>query len=80
MSILDQLLDFFRAHQVEYARDHHGEFILISKVDGVVDFFETPLAAYTIAKEKGYKPETFLIRECLAADEEKPEVFHSRVY
>ena len=79
MSALDQLLESYRAHQEVYARDHHREYILITKDDGVVGFFESPLAAYTVAKEKGYQPETFLIRECLAADEEKPDVFHSRV-
>lgn len=79
MSTLDQLLETYRARQAEYAREHHGEYILLSKDDGVVGFFESPLAAYNVAKEKGYQPETFLIRECLAADEEKPDVFHSRV-
>ena len=79
MSTLDQLLNTYRASQAEYAREHQCEYILISKDDGEVGFFESPLAADNIAKEKGYQPETFLIRECLAADEEKPDVFHSRV-
>ena len=79
MSTLDQLLEYYRAHQAEYARDHHGEYILVSKEDGVVGFYDSALSAYSVAKEKGYKPETFLIRECLDADEEKPAVFHSRV-
>ena len=80
MSILDQLLEDYRAHQAEYARDHHGEYILASNEDGVVGFFDSPLAAYTVAKEKGYQPETFLIRECIDVDEEKPVVFHSMGY
>ena len=79
MSILDQLLEEYRASQAEYARDHHGEFILISKDDGVVGFYENRLEAYIVAKNKEYPPETFLIRECLAADEEIPNVFHSRM-
>ena len=79
MSTLDQLIKIYRAHQPEYARDHHGEFILISQEDGVVDFYESPFAAYSVAKEKGYQPETFLIRKCIAVDEERPAVFHSRV-
>lgn len=79
MSTIDQLLETYRARQAQYARDHHSEYILISKDDGVVGFFESPLAAYNVAKEKGYQPETFLIRECLAADEEEPVVFHSWV-
>ena len=80
MSTFDQLLETYRAHQADYAREHHSEYILLSKDDGVVGFFESPLAAYDVAKENGYPPETFLIRECLAADEEKPDVFRSRVH
>lgn len=79
MSTIDHLLETYRARQAEYAREHHSEYILISKDDGVVGFYESPLAAYNVAKEMGYQPETFLIRECLTTDEEKPDVFHSRV-
>ena len=74
---LERQVDYFRSIQDRLASEQHGQFVLIhdSTVDG---FFETEIDAYTAAKGK-YEPGSFLIRRCIAANEEKPLVFHSRV-
>jgi hypothetical protein len=74
---LETQIAFFRKHQDELAKKHHGKFVLIhdESIDGVYD---SELEAYTVAKQ-AYAPGTFLIRECLLPDEEMVQVFHSSV-
>ena len=74
---LSRQLDYFRSIQAKLAREQYGQFVLIhnSAIDG---FFDTEIDAYTSAKKK-YEPGSFLIRRCIAASDEKPLVFHSRV-
>ena len=79
MSIIDSLMDFYRAHQAEYTAKHHGEYILIDE-NCDVGFFSSALEAYHRAEAKRLKPKTFLIKKCLHPDEEEPITFHSRVY
>ena len=74
---LESQLNYFRKHQKELARKHHGKYALIhgEQVDGV---FDSELEAYSTAKKK-YTAGTFLIRKCLEPKDETTQVFHSRV-
>lgn len=75
--MLGRQLDYFRSIQDKLASEHYGKLVLIH--NGAVDsFFDTEIDAYITAKKK-YEPGSFLIRKCIAASEEKPLVFHSRV-
>ena len=74
---LSHQLDYFRSIQTKLAREQYGQVVLIH--NGAIDgFFDTEIDAYTAAKKK-YEPGSFLIQRCIAASEEKPLVFHSRV-
>ena len=77
MPALETQLAYFKQHQAELAKNHHGEFVLIhdKSIDGL---YASELEAYTEAKKK-YKVGTFLIRQCLLPEEETSQVFHSRV-
>ncbi len=77
MSTLERPLAYFKEHQSQFAKEHHGKFVLIHEefVDG---FFEVELEAYTVAKKK-YAAGSFLIRPCLSSEEETTQMFHSRV-
>ena len=74
---LDRQLSFFRKHQDEFARDHHGQYVLIhdETADG---FFDFELDAFSDGKKK-WGVGNFLIRHCVRPDEETAQVFHSRV-
>ena len=74
---LDQALAYFRKHQGEFAKNHHGKLVLIH-VETVEGFYENELEAYADAQEK-FKPGEFLIRKCIRKEEEAPVIFHSRV-
>ena len=75
--MLSRQLEYFRSIQDKLASEQYGQFVLIH--NGAVDgFFDTEIDAYTAAKKK-YEPGSFLIQRCIAASEEKPLVFHSRV-
>ena len=79
---MDKLMRFFENHQAEFAQNHHRQFVLIRqpRKPKIVDFFPSYRDAYASAVfEAKIPPETFLIRRCLRAEEEKPAVFHSRV-
>ena len=63
MSTLNRQFAYFKKHQNEYAKEHHGEFVLIHN-NSVEGFYQSELRAYTIAKNK-FEAGTFLIRKCL---------------
>ena len=73
---LETQLNYFRNHQEELVRDHHGKYVLIHD-EQVVGFIDSELQAYSEAK-KNYTPGSFLIRRCLKPEEETTHVFHSR--
>jgi len=75
---LDTQLSFFRKHQKELAAEHHGEFALIHN-ETLVGFHNSELDAYNAAKKSKCAAGTFLIRQCVAPEEETTQVFHSRV-
>ena len=77
MTGLQRQIEFYKEHQDEYAQNHHGEFVLLHG-EKVAGFFKEAAAAYAWAKEQ-FEPETFLIRSCIYAHEERPRVFRSRV-
>lgn len=74
---LEEQLAFFRKHQEEFARDHHGQYALIhdQTADG---FFDSELDAYVEGKKK-CGVGNFLLRRCVRPEEEAAQVFHSRV-
>ena len=74
---LERPLQVFRAHQDEFAIEHHGQFVVIHG-DDILGFFENELEAYQVAKSQ-YEMGTFLLRQCLRPDEEVNPIFHSRV-
>ncbi|MCY4151795.1 MAG: hypothetical protein OXE94_06110 [Aestuariivita sp.] len=73
----DQLTQYFRDHQENFARDHYREYVIIHN-QSVAGFYDDQLEAYLEAKEK-FQPGEFLIRQCIKPEEEKTVVFHSRV-
>lgn len=77
MTGLQRQIEFYKEHQDEFAQNHHGEFVLLHG-EKVVGFFREAAAAYAWAKEQ-FEPESFLIRSCIYAHEERPRVFRSRV-
>ena len=77
-NLLDKQLKYFRKSQIKLADEHHGEFVLISQ-DLELSFHGTAIDAYVLAKSKNYEEGTFLIRQCVRADEEVELTFHSRV-
>ena len=77
MPALDTQLAYFKKHQIELAKQHHGKFVLIHD-ESIVDFYQSELVAYTAAK-RDYDAGTFLIRQCLMPEEETTRAFHSRV-
>ena len=74
---LERPLAYFKENQEKFAKEHHGEFVVIhgETVDG---FYENELEAYTSAKKK-YPPGSFLLRPCLRPEEERIPSFRSRV-
>ncbi|MCY4259265.1 MAG: hypothetical protein OXC91_03250 [Rhodobacteraceae bacterium] len=73
---LDQLLDYFKENQEDFARDHYGKYVVIHN-QSVEGFYDNQLDAFTEAKER-FRPGDFLIRQCIRPDEETVAVFHSR--
>ena len=74
---LERPLAYFKKNQEKFAKEHHGEFVVIhgEEVEG---FYENQLEAYTSAKKK-YPAGSFLLRPCLRPEEEETPTFHSRV-
>ena len=77
-NILDVQIAFFRKHQAELAEKHHGESALIH-AESIIGTYPSDTDAYADAIDRGLKPGTFLIRQCLRSEEEKPVVLRSRV-
>lgn len=77
MTGLQRQIEYYKEHQEEFAQNHHGEFVLLHG-EKVIGFFKEATAAYARAKDL-FEPETFLIRSCVYAHEERPRVFRSRV-
>lgn len=75
--MLDTEFAYYKTHQEELANAHHGKFLLIHG-EALVGVFDSEFAAYTEGK-KQFQPGSFLIQQALRANEEKPQVFHSRV-
>lgn len=78
MTSLRDETEFFREKQEEFARDHHGEYVVVHgrRAHG---FHETLADAYEAAIQHGLEPGEFAIHHCVRRDEEKRIVFHSRV-
>ena len=74
---LEQPIEFFKAHQEEFAKDHHGQFVVICG-DSVEGFYDDELDAYLTAKSK-FPVGSFLLRPCIRPEEETAAVFRSRV-
>ena len=74
---LERALQYFRAHQEEFAKEHYKQFVLIHD-ETVEGFYEDELSAY-IAGKASHSEGGFLIRPCIKREEEKKIVFHSRV-
>lgn len=77
MPTLNKQFAYFKKHQNEYAKEHHGEFVLIHD-DSVEGFYQSELQAYTRGKNK-FEAGTFLIRKCLRTKEETSLLYHSRM-
>lgn len=76
---MDELMEYFEARQLELAKAHHGEYVLIQDT-GIVGFYPTVGDAYWYAVDEAkLTPGKFLIRECVTPDEEQPAIFYSRV-
>ena len=78
MTTLETQIEYFKQHRADFVKEHHGKFVLIH---GQMDhgFYDTALDAHTAAMKDKVSPGTFLIRQCLAPEEETVPVFHSRV-
>ena len=90
-----ELHEFFESRlRVEFAEEHHREFVLLCHDDAAqaadpVDlaqrlrrtalFFESREAAVDRAYEMELEPGYFLVAECIRPEEREPAVFHSRV-
>ncbi len=74
---LEQPFAYFRKHREEFARKHHGEFVVIYGEE-VGGFYKSELEAYTVAIKK-HPAGSFLLRPCLRPEEESVAVFHSGI-
>ncbi len=76
---MDELMKTFRSHQEDLAKQHHGEYVLIS-ADGILGTFPSDSDAYWNAvDEKNLVPGNFLIHPCYFLHEERPVMFYSNV-
>lgn len=75
--MLEKEFQFYKDNQQELSEKYHGKYLVIhsQKVEGVYD---SELAAYTDAKKR-FEAGSFLIQQCVSAQEEPTQVFHSRV-
>jgi hypothetical protein len=76
--MLDREFTYYKQHQKEFAERFHGKFLLIHGEE-VIGAYDNELAAYTDAKKRQFANGSFLIQQCLSAQEEPTQVFHSRV-
>ena len=74
---LKRSLEYFRAHQEEFVKEHYKQFVLIHD-ETIEGFFKDELSAYISGKNK-YPAGGFLIRSCIKREEESNVVLHSRV-
>ena len=74
---LERPIAYFKAHQEEFSKDHHGQFVVIHE-DSVEGFYDDELEAYLDAKSK-FPVGSFLLRSCIRPEEETAAVFRSRV-
>ena len=74
---LKQAISYFMSHQDEFARAHHGKYVVIyeNKVEG---FFDSALDAYSEAKSL-HPSGDFLLRACIKSEEEASAILRSRV-
>ena len=76
--MLETEFNYYKAHQKELAQQFHGKFLLIRDTE-ILGSFDSELDAYTDAKKRGLALGSFLIQLCQDAQEDQPQVFHSRV-
>ena len=77
--MIEALLDFYKEKQVEIARDHQGEFVLIHS-SKIIGFYPGVREAYLDAvEERNFEPGHFLIRQCVLPEDEVPLTFYSRL-
>lgn len=74
---LEGPIAYFKEHQEEFAKDHHGQFVVIYE-NSVEGFYDNEMEAYLAAKAK-FPPGSFLLRPCIRPEEETAAVFRSRV-
>ena len=72
---LERELELFKARQEDFAKNHHGKYVVIHGDD--IEFFDDEIDAYAYAKG-AFGPGRFLLRQCIRQDEETVAVFHSR--
>lgn len=75
---LNRQILFFKERQEEFAKTHHGQFVLVHD-QTVAGFYRSELDAYMAAEEKKFMSGSYLIRQCIKPDEETSAIFRSRV-
>lgn len=75
--MLEREFNFFKEHQDEIAREHHGRFVVIVGEE-VVDVYDTALEAYEAASQE-HEAGTFLVQQALPGQDVRTQTFYSRV-
>ena len=75
--MLNKEIQYYSEHEKDLLSKYHGKFVVIAG-SSFVGAFDSNAEAYQHAIEH-FEAGTFLIRHCVATEEQQKVVFHSRV-